>query len=277
MTGVSPTSMLRAFTHAFCHLAAVAVLAAASVGDVPTGAVARPAGPAEISLLNELLQKTAADFRRWAYTEHRIIKDEKGRVKSEVLLRHDPSLPYAEQWTPIKIDGREPSDRDRAKYRRRGEAASKSDGALRSPERRTLGESIDVARSSVAAETPTHLWFEIPLMKMGNERFPPEKFQVIARIRKDGGVLENIAVRLRESFRSKLLLKVKSGDASLDFEAINPKYPATLVSVTGDASASVLFVKVGGSLELRRTDVKHVKPFDERFEVQIGTLKAIDF
>jgi hypothetical protein len=30
-------------------------------------------------------------------------------------------------------------------------------------------------------------------------------------------------------------------------------------------------------MELKRTELKHVKPFDERFEVQIGTLKAIDF
>ncbi|MGH7947148.1 MAG: hypothetical protein ACREH8_11955 [Opitutaceae bacterium] len=43
------------------------------------------------------------------------------------------------------------------------------------------------------------------------------------------------------------------------------------------AVASVLFINVGGSMELKRTDLKRVKPFDERFEVQIGTLKAIDF
>jgi hypothetical protein len=36
-------------------------------------------------------------------------------------------------------------------------------------------------------------------------------------------------------------------------------------------------VSLSGSLELKRTELKHVKPFDERFDVQIGTLKAIDF
>jgi len=30
-------------------------------------------------------------------------------------------------------------------------------------------------------------------------------------------------------------------------------------------------------MELKRTDLRHVKLFDERFDVQIGTLKAIDF
>ena len=84
-------------------------------------------------------------------------------------------------------------------------------------------------------------------------------------------------MRLRGSFRAKLIVKVKSGEGTLDFAVINPKYPPTLTAISGDASASVFFISVGGELELKRTELKHVKPFDERFEVQIGTLKAIDF
>jgi hypothetical protein len=237
-----------------------------------------------VALLNEVLQKVAADYRRWAYTEHRIVRDEKGRVKSDVVLRYDPSLPYAEQWVPLKVDGKEPSEREHAKYRRKGEREAPHDasrpGQFRtdnSRHRQTLGELIDVPRSSIASETDRHLVFEIPLLKFGNERFPPEKFQVLARVSKEGSLLENIAVRLRESFRSKLVVKVKSGEGSLDFAVVNPKYPPALVGVGGDASASVLFVSIGGSVELKRTELKHVKPFDERFEVQIGSLKSIDF
>jgi hypothetical protein len=63
----------------------------------------------------------------------------------------------------------------------------------------------------------------------------------------------------------------------LDFAPANPKYPPALVAIEGDAVASILFVSVGGSMELKRTELKHVKPFDERFDVQVGTLKAIDF
>ena len=194
----------------------------------------RAAAPAEISMLNDVLHKVAADYKRWAFTEHRIVRDEKGRVKSDVVLRCDPSKPYAEQWVPLKIDGKEPSDRDRAKYRRKGEREAPTDaarpGQARSSDptrRQTLGEVLDVPRSSIASETDTHFVFEIPLLKFGNERFPPEKFEVLARLKKEGALLENIAVRLRESFRSKLVLKVKSGDATLDFERVNPKFPPT--------------------------------------------------
>ena len=63
----------------------------------------------------------------------------------------------------------------------------------------------------------------------------------------------------------------------MDFAPVDSKYPPALVSIEGDAVASVLFINVGGSMELKRTDLRHVKLFDERFDVQIGTLKAIDF
>jgi hypothetical protein len=244
------------------------------------GGGTRPATAEEQAWLHTALHKTADDYRRWAYTEHRLIKDEKGRVKSHTLLRHDPSKPYAEQWTPLQVDGREPTDRDRAKFRKRGERSAPSDNPMaeeKKSRRPALGEVLDLPRAFISSETATHWVFEIPLLKVGNERFPPEKFQVLVRMRKEGAVLENIAANLRGSFRSKLVVKVKSGEGSLDFEVVDPKYPPALVRVEGDASASLLFVSVGGSVNVKRTELKHVKPFDERFDVQIGTLRSIDF
>lgn len=240
-------------------------------------AAGRPATAAELATLTEALEKTAADLRRWAYTESRVIRDEKGKVKSDVVIRYDPSKPYAEQWTPIRINGKSPSASDVKKYRQQGERAEKRDQNPSASQRRSLGELIDLHSAVVTDESAATMTFEVPLKKDGNDRFPPEKFQVLARINPTTRALENISVRLRGSFRSKILLKVKSGDGTLDFAVINPKYPPTLTSITGDASASVLFISVGGELDLKRTDLKHVKPFDERFEVQIGTLKAIDF
>lgn len=243
----------------------------------------RAATPEELALLNEVLHKVADDYRRWAYTEHRTLRDEKGRTKSDLVVRFDPSKPYPEQWTPISVNGKDPSERDRRKYREMGERQAPPDISRpvspdpRNRRRPSLGEVLDLPRSSIAADTDTHLTFDVALLKFGNERFPPEKFQILARIRKDGSLLENISVRLRESFRSKLILKVKSGEGTLDFAPVDPKHPPALIALSGDASASVLFISVGGTLLVTRSELKHVKPFDERFDVQIGTLKAIDF
>ncbi len=263
---------------AFCFLLFLAALAGRAEPARPAAdGTARPATPEELSLLTAVLQRTADDLPRWAYTEHRVVRDEKGKVKSEQLVRFDPSRPYAEQWTPLKIDGREPTEREKTRFRRRGEESDPQNPKLSKRSRPSLGEVLDVGRATVGSVNATHWVFSIPLRKFGNERFPPEKFEVFARIRKEGERLENVAVLLRDSFRSKLVVKVKSGDASIDFAVVDPKYPPTMIAVEGDASASVFFVSVGGSVDLKRTELRHVRPYDERFEVQIGNLKAIDF
>ena len=64
---------------------------------------------------------------------------------------------------------------------------------------------------------------------------------------------------------------------ALDFAQIDPKHPPTLVSISGDADWSILFIGGGAAIELKRSDLRRVKPYGERFEVKIGTLKAIDF
>ena len=253
-----------------------AVAADPDAPPLPPGA--RRATWGEVAIINDSLYKVAESLSRWAYTEHRVVRDGKGRVKSEQVIRFDPSKPFPEQWTPVQINGKPPSSRDESKYRRRGEESDPERPVTSSRRSQpSLGEVLDVGRSFIASETESHWVFEIPLLKFGNERFPPEKFQVQARVRKEGTLLENLSVLLRESFRAKLVVKVKSGDASLDFEQIDPKHPPTLVSITGDADWSILFIGGGGSMELKRTDLRRVKPYAERFEVKIGNLKAIDF
>jgi hypothetical protein len=259
----------------FVALAACAALAAAD--PTPKTSSTRAATPDELVLLTEALEKTAGDLRRWAYTESRVIRDEKGKVKSETLVRYDPSKPWAEQWTPISINQKPPTAKDVEKYRKMGLRAQKISEHPETDKRRTLGESIELHKSRVASETAGQIVFEVPLKKGDNMRFPPEKFEVLVRINQPTRALENIAVRLRSSFRAKLVVNVKKGGGTLEFGVVNPKYPPTLLSISGDASASVFFVSVGGELDLKRTELKHVKPFDERFDVQIGTLKAIDF
>lgn len=237
----------------------------------------REATAEELALLNSALENTARDLRRWAYTETRVIRGEKGKIKSEVVVRYDPSKPWAEQWTPVTLDQKPPTKSQLEKYRKMGLRDQKFSEHPETDKRRTLGDSISLVGSRVVSETAEQIVFEVPLKKDNNDRFPPEKFEVLVRINKAARALENIAVKLRSSFRMKLIVKAKSGEATLDFGQVNPKYPPTLLSIHGNGSASIMFVSVGGEVVLKRTDLKHVKPFDERFDVQIGPLKALDF
>jgi hypothetical protein len=140
-----------------------------------------------------------------------------------------------------------------------------------------LGELVDLDHATVVDETDQIVTYEVPLRKDNNQRFPPEKFQVRARVNKATRSIENVAVLLREPLRTKLILKIKSGTASLDFATVDAKYPPQLTSIEGDASASILFVSVGGGFDLKRTDYRRVKPYGDKFDVQIGPLKALDF
>lgn len=282
--------MLTRILFAVGLVASLTLSVRASASAAP-GTEPRPATVAELTLMMDALTKTASELPRWAYTETRIIRDEKGREKTNTVVRFDPSKPYAEQWTPLSINGKPPSARELQRYRRQGERAEQADDkAERQPlpegevavdrgrgRRVTLGEVLQTHAAKVVSANSTHIVYEIPLRKDRNERFPPEKFEVLARVVRETRTLENVAVRLRESFRTNLVVKVKAGAGSLDFTTVDPARAPTLTQIRGDASASVFFVSVGGDLELTRTDFKAVKPYRERFEVQIGDIKALDF
>lgn len=232
-------------------------------------------------LLQEAVKNLAMDGARWAYTERAIQKDDKGKTKSETLMRFDPSKPYAEQYTPLKIDGKAPTDSQLRKYRRRGEKRGETlERAERegvSPSRKTLGELMDLDRVTVAEENAQTITYEVPLKKEGNDRLPPEKFRVLARVSKELHAFENVSATLRAPLREKLVVKVSEGEGHIEFKTVDPKHPPQMTAVRGSGSGSILFVPIGRSYEMTREDFKRVKPYGDRFDVQIGTIKALDF
>jgi len=83
--------------------------------------VARPATAEETALLNDTLKNTAQDPERRAYTESTVVQFGNGKDRKETIVRFDPSKSYEEQYTPLKIEGREPTAKDFKKYRKKGE------------------------------------------------------------------------------------------------------------------------------------------------------------
>lgn len=243
--------------------------------------VGRSAVPA---LLDEALQHTLRDMDRWAYTQTSVELDGKGKVIKRSVVRFDPSKPYSEQYTPLLIDGREPDASELRKYRRRGEKrgeriekAEREGADSTEGNRQSLGELMDLERATLASEDDKTTTFEVPLKKEGNKRLPPDKFRVLARVDKATRTIERIEATLRESMRTLVVVKIKSGEGSIDFARVDPKFAPTPVALRGTGLYSILFVPGGRSYEATHTDFKRVKPYGERFGVQIGTIKTIDF
>lgn len=235
-------------------------------------------------ILQDALKKLSQDTDRWAYTQTTLQKDDKGKTKSEVVVRFDPSKPYAEQYTPLKIDGEPPSESQMRKYRRQGEKRGErlekeaTTGIVEtSKQRKSVGELMDLDKATVASEDDKTITYEVPLKKEGNTRMPPEKFRVTARVSKELRAFESISGTLRSPIREKLIMKLSSGEGHIEFKTVDPKHPPQLTTIRGNGAGSILFVPVGRAYELRREDYKRVKPYGDRFDVQIGTLKAIDF
>lgn len=247
----------------------------------------RPATPEEAQLLKEALKNSEQDTDRWAYTETTVIQGSKGLPRGETVVRFDPSQPYAEQYTPLKVKGRTPSDRDRKKYREKGEERGRklereaggrvAPAAAGSPPRTgTRKAEIDLANPLVAREEPDRLVYQLPL-KSNRKDFPADKFEVLVQVNRQARLVERAEARILEAFRMKLVAKVKAGEVKVDFGVVDPKYGPVITRVTGGFGASLMFVPINGTLINTRTDWKRVKPFDERFQVKIGPLQALDF
>jgi hypothetical protein len=215
------------------------------------------------------VRKYGADHLRWAYTQRMVIHDRKGRREQEQVARFDPSQPYDVQWTLLEKDGRPATEREIRKHRK--------DRADRARNRKTLGELLELGRARVVREDATVLVYEVPLRRGDDTRFPPEKFEVIVHVRMPDETLEMIELRLRDSLRVAGVVKVKNGDGFIRFAPVAEGYSPTVTELSVGAEFSVLLIPMGSRTQATRTDFKRVTPYDERFQVKIGPLKAIDF
>lgn len=248
-----------------------------------------PAGEGEVPpLLLDAMDKVAANFDRWAYTETQMMTDEHGVPQSETVVRFDPSKPYAEQYVPVKLKGKPPTEKDLKSFRKKGEkraekfAKQEAEGKAPGSElpRFKMGgstASIDLAHATVASENADSVTYEVPLRNDGKGTLPVEKFQLFARVNRTTHAFENVALKVRSVFRVKLVVKVKSGEGSVDFAPVDPAHDPVPVATRGDATATIFFMKFGGGFEAKRTEFARVKPYAERFGVQIGPMKALDF
>ena len=88
--------------------------------------------------------------------------------------------------------------------------------------------------------------------------------------------IRHASLRVLESFRVKVVAKIKAGEGSVDFTVVDPQYGPVMTAATGSFGASFMFIPVNGVFTSTRTEWKRVKPYNDRFGTKIGPLKALD-
>ena len=247
------------------------------------------------ALLQDAMKNSAMHEGHWAFTQTDLVDVKVGKEtkQQQTIFRFDPSKPYAEQFTPQLVEGHPPTAADLKKYRQNGEdrakdlekqqkekerLALKNAGKLEPEGEAELRKYVDVDHISLLAETATEATYAIPMRK-GLKAGPLklEKLELVIRISTADRVLTGLTVRLLDNVRLMLVANVKSGEFSADFVRPDPAHGPIMARLQGAADASFLFKKFTADVNTTRKDFAWVTPYDERFKVQIGPLRAIGF
>jgi len=218
------------------------------------------------------LHKLMVDHDHWAYTQTTQVYDRAGRPEEgSQVERYDPSQPEEQQWTLLQRKGRPPTDREVRAWKR------KKEKELRRREEKSLGEVLDFARATVTREEGATLVYEVPLKPAASRRFPAEKFVAFLTVDRERQQLERFGLKARESFRMVGVARVDKVEIDAHFATVDPQYPPQPHLILASGTGRVLFFRVGASAEIKWSDFKRVTPYNDRFVVELGELKVLDF
>ncbi|MFI5357312.1 MAG: hypothetical protein ACHQ4G_08255 [Opitutales bacterium] len=223
-------------------------------------------------LLDAAVAKLQADEDHWAYTRTMQEFDRAGLPKGgPTVERFDPSQPYAAQWSLAQWKGHAPSAGEQRAWARRKERE------IKRREEKTLGEVMDFAQARAIEERGPNTVFEIPLLPGASKRWPAEKFVVHAVVDRARAILQGFTLQNRTPFRTMGVARVDTIEIQARFRLIDERYAPQPDFARAQGAGRILFFPVGAAAELTWTDYRRVTPYNDRFEVKIGDLKAFGF
>jgi hypothetical protein len=236
-------------------------------------------------LLDEAWTQYVADIDHWAYTETTRALDAKGRVTRETATRYDPSKAYPEQFTVLSHTGKTPLAQMETWARQRGLNRGKSlerpGGVEHDAKPRIIlnGSPLlaDLEHATVVADTSETVTFEIPLRAEAGKGSSAEKFRTRVRVSKTHRAFEHVSMQLPAPMRISPMVKLRESEISIDFTSVDPKFSPTPTLFKDRLLVSAFFIKREGGHESVRSDFKRVKPYRDRFRVEIGPSRTIDF
>ena len=223
--------------------------------------------------LAQAVDKLIAEDEHWAYTRVTRSLSRDGTPSSSVTIEQfDPSRPYDRQWTLVTLNGHAPSRSDVASWQTAKVRMTKARGE------RTLGDILDLDHARVLTETSVSVAYAVPILPDASKRFPADKFQVIMTVDKVHAVLTAFSVQQREKFRVAGVASVDSVQVDGRLASVDGRFAPVLVWARGNGRGHLFgLIPVSVGREFSYGDFRRVKPFRERFGVQIGEIKALDF
>ncbi len=247
-------------------------LAGSAASEPPPPAAVSPELEGLPAPLAAALQKLLVDQDHWAYTQTTQLFDRHGRPEDGLQVeRYDPSQPDDAQWTLLQRKGRPPTEREVRAWKR------KKEKEMRRREEKSLGEVLDFARATVIREEGPAAVYEVPLKPSASRRFPAEKFVAYLSVNRERLHLERFGLKARESFRMVGVAKVEKVEIDAQFATVDPQYAPQPQLIQASGTGRVLFFRVGASAEIKWSDFKRVTPYNDRFVVELGELKVLDF
>ncbi|HWA09298.1 MAG TPA: hypothetical protein VG838_07615 [Opitutaceae bacterium] len=235
--------------------------------------------------LDEAFQKLARDNGSWAYTQVSVSVDKDGKRGPETVFVFDPSKPFPEQFTPLKIKGQPPTEKQLAQYRRMGEARERrlerqTDSARDELLRLNVSGRwviVDLEHATVTETKAAALVYDIPLLPDGPGGLPVDQFRLVAHVNKADRVFEQAEITLRSPLKLGTFAKLNALSYAFGFARVDEKYSPAPTALHIDLSGAMFFFGRRDVTDITRRDFRHVTPYRSRFDVKIGPMRTIDF
>ena len=198
----------------------------------------------------------------WAFTLF-VREFSGGAVKQERLERYDPSQPGVGRWQLESIDGRSPTDEERANWQKRKTKKRKNPG-------KPLDQYLEFEHATIVRATDKLVYYHVPLRNNNSWLFPVEKVELSVSVNRSTKAIEDVVARIDEPFRVALGL-ARVLDVDLDMQ-MNPSEEAGAAGDPAgskpDGTAKVVVNKLGERIEYAWSNFKRVTPHPDNVIVE---------
>lgn len=203
-------------------------------------------------LLEKAVNLWAEGRQDLAFTQHTRTLNDDGSVQYERVERYDPSLPDAQRWRLVAVNGRTPTEAERRDIEgKRNRKPRKSAG-------NPPASYLDLENARQVTETDRTAHFEVGVKREAARLVALDKLVLKVAVDKTSGTIEHISAALREPMRVAFgLAKVIDVDLDVQFEEPS-EGPPPATEVTPDSTARVRLTKFGSPQEFSWSDFKEV-------------------